>query len=254
MGIINANNGGQQLKAPRMQLNGQNQVIAAEPAEQDARARPDPKHPPTKPDGADTQDLMMQGGPSGLLPAVAPPPFPSKAYSIVDDPLTDHIVRWSGPDSFLVADPGEFSAKVLPMYFKHNNLSSFVRQLNIYGFCKVSSGAWEFANPHFRKGYPERMVDIRRRKSQKDAEQAHSGQQLAITAACKSEPTASMPPYPASPPAQVPPPDLVLLLSLSGLPAEAGAVSPNVDRGSPLAPSKSALISDDPGFYVERTA
>ena len=55
----------------------------------------------------------MQGGPPGLLPAVAPPPFLSKAYSIVDDPLTDHVVRWSGPDSFLVADPGEFSAKVI---------------------------------------------------------------------------------------------------------------------------------------------
>ena len=37
-------------------------------------------------------------------------------------------------DSILVTDQGKFSREVLPRYFKHDNIRSFIRQLNIYGF------------------------------------------------------------------------------------------------------------------------
>lgn len=62
-----------------------------------------------------------------------PPPFLTKTYDIVDDVSTDEIVSWSrGNNSFVVWDPQAFSISLLPKYFKHNNFSSFVRQLNTY--------------------------------------------------------------------------------------------------------------------------
>jgi len=94
-----------------------------------------------------------------------PPPFLTKTFEMVDDPATDSIVSWSGDDSFVVKDPGEFSTNILPCYFKHNNLSSFVRQLNIYGFRKVNSDCWEFAHPNFRRGWFGLLKDIKRRKT-----------------------------------------------------------------------------------------
>ncbi|CAL9102214.1 unnamed protein product [Musa acuminata var. zebrina] len=61
------------------------------------------------------------------------PPFLSKTYELVDDPALDAVLSW-GPAgrSFVVWDPVEFARVVLPRHFKHNNFSSFVRQLNTY--------------------------------------------------------------------------------------------------------------------------
>lgn len=65
------------------------------------------------------------------------PPFLSKTFDLVDDPSLDLIISWgSTGGSFVVWDPVEFSRLVLPRNFKHNNFSSFVRQLNTYvGIC-----------------------------------------------------------------------------------------------------------------------
>lgn len=77
--------------------------------------------------------------PTPMQNANAPPPFLSKTYDMVDDPSTDAIVSWSATNnSFVVWDPPEFARDLLPKFFKHNNFSSFVRQLNTY-VCSLSS-------------------------------------------------------------------------------------------------------------------
>lgn len=61
------------------------------------------------------------------------PPFLSKTFDLVDDPSLDPIISWgSRGESFVVWDPLEFARLILPQNFKHNNFSSFVRQLNTY--------------------------------------------------------------------------------------------------------------------------
>ena len=63
----------------------------------------------------------------------APPPFLSKTYDMVDDPSTNSIVSCSPTNnSFVVWNPPEFARDLLPKYFKHNNFSIFLRQLNTY--------------------------------------------------------------------------------------------------------------------------
>ncbi|KAJ5273984.1 hypothetical protein N7478_009109 [Penicillium angulare] len=109
-------------------------------------------------------------------PKVVQTAFIHKLYNMLEDNTIQHLISWSGTnDSFVMSPTSEFS-KVLAQYFKHTNISSFVRQLNMYGFHKVSdvfhtgspdSALWEFkhGNGNFKRGDLVGLREIKRRAS-----------------------------------------------------------------------------------------
>ncbi|XP_047312002.1 heat shock factor protein HSF24-like [Impatiens glandulifera] len=98
-------------------------------------------------------------------PRSAPAPFLTKTYDLVDDPSSDDVVSWNEDGTtFVVWKTADFAKDMLPNFFKHNNFSSFVRQLNTYGFKKIVPDKWEFSNDNFKKGQKHQLIKIRRRK------------------------------------------------------------------------------------------
>jgi hypothetical protein len=64
---------------------------------------------------------------------------------------------------FRVFDPDRFADDILPRYYRHNKLASFMRQLNFYGFKKVNQGddLGAYYHPLFIRGARELLKDIK---------------------------------------------------------------------------------------------
>jgi len=114
---------------------------------------------------------MVGGGSGSALDSVSSSnmaPFLTKLFQIVSAPATDRCIMWTARgDSFVISDPDSFARDILPTYFKHNNIRSFVRQLNTYGFRKrtnISSTDehLEFFHEKFRRDQPALLMQIKR--------------------------------------------------------------------------------------------
>ncbi|KAI5090790.1 heat shock factor protein 2, partial [Silurus meridionalis] len=105
------------------------------------------------------------------------PAFLTKLWTLVEDSDTNEFICWSQEgNSFLVLDEQRFAKEILPKFFKHNNMASFVRQLNMYGFRKVMhidtgivkqerDGPVQFQHPYFRNGRDDLLENIKRKVS-----------------------------------------------------------------------------------------
>ncbi|KAG2137667.1 HSF-type DNA-binding-domain-containing protein [Suillus cothurnatus] len=106
--------------------------------------------------------------------------FVTKLYQMINDAKSQHFITWTDlGTSFVVSNIGEFSRSILGSHFKHNNFSSFVRQLNMYGFHKINrtpraqrtsttSQTWEFSHPKFLRARPDLLDAIKRKALEPD--------------------------------------------------------------------------------------
>ncbi|CAK80365.1 unnamed protein product (macronuclear) [Paramecium tetraurelia] len=92
--------------------------------------------------------------------------FILKTYNILENNIYEDIVSWNEDGlSFTVKNTSQFSSIVLPIHFKHQNFSSFIRQLNMYDFHKSRGGIVnEFKNEYFQKGRKDLLHQIKRKQ------------------------------------------------------------------------------------------
>ncbi|EJF58107.1 hypothetical protein DICSQDRAFT_139749 [Dichomitus squalens LYAD-421 SS1] len=111
--------------------------------------------------------------------------FVTKLYQMINDPKSSQFINWTEHGtSFVVSNVGEFSRTILGSHFKHNNFSSFVRQLNMYGFHKINRTpraqrtsaevqTWEFSHHKFLRGRPDLLEEIKRKALEPDPSLKH---------------------------------------------------------------------------------
>lgn len=95
-----------------------------------------------------------------------PQRFILRLYSVVASEDAPSI-SWSlSGSSFLITDKPAFTRETMPKLCKTDDYSTFVRQLNNYGFTKVKPNLTqfdEFSNPHFVRDRPDLLPMIRRK-------------------------------------------------------------------------------------------
>ena len=99
------------------------------------------------------------------------PAFLEKLFDILEDvnnAYTQYISWQPDGNSFIIKRVNEFSEVVLPKYFKHSNIQSYIRQLNMYGFSKTrhDSNHHEFTHKLFQRGRRDLLPFIRRKTQQ----------------------------------------------------------------------------------------
>ncbi len=99
--------------------------------------------------------------------------FLSKLYDILNIKNYEKIIHWSeNGQEIVISNMVNLSNVILPKYYKHKNYTSFVRQLNMYGFKKIKSKPGEdeerFEHSEFKRSCTKENVQkISRKKKSK---------------------------------------------------------------------------------------
>ncbi len=105
------------------------------------------------------------------------PNFLLKLYTILETPEYKNIINWSEDGKyFSIINLHDFTENILPKFYKHNNFSSFVRQLNMYDFHKKRSNQNEhiFQHPKFIKGNQDLIKTIKRKNKKENIQEQNN--------------------------------------------------------------------------------
>ncbi|CAD8053117.1 unnamed protein product [Paramecium primaurelia] len=88
-------------------------------------------------------------------------------YQILENQEYENTIRWNDlGDKFIILDKATFIQKILPKYYRHQKYSSFLRQLNLYGFqrtCTERNNSCYY-NTQFTKYNPNLQMKKKQRK------------------------------------------------------------------------------------------
>ena len=74
-----------------------------------------------------------------LTPLGCMPSFPATLHAILNREELAGVISWMPHGrSWRVWKPREFEVRVIPLYFNHNKYSSFIRQAEEWGFCRIT--------------------------------------------------------------------------------------------------------------------
>jgi hypothetical protein len=102
-------------------------------------------------------------------------PFPEKMHRMLEgterEGLTDVVSFFSHGRAFAIHKPRRFVSEVMLRYFRQTRLTSFQRQLNLYGFRRISQGPDNGGYYHelFLRGRPGLCVNMKRTKVKGEA-------------------------------------------------------------------------------------
>lgn len=94
-------------------------------------------------------------------------PFPGKLMEVLNRTDLAEIIEWMPHGrAFLVKQPKTFASQVLPRFFKQSKYLSFTRQLNLWGFKRITRGKDMGAYYHeiFLRGRPHLAMRMKRQK------------------------------------------------------------------------------------------
>ena len=95
-------------------------------------------------------------------------PFPEKLMEMLSNETESQtVVGWLPHGrAFIVRKPKAFTSEIMPKYFRQTKLTSFQRQLNLYGFRRITQGADAGAYYHelFLRGRPQLCMRMNRQK------------------------------------------------------------------------------------------
>lgn len=171
----------------------------------------------------------------GRQPNLKRSAFVHKLYAMLSDQTLSGLIWWTRTDldgTFAVLPCADFCT-ALTKYFKHGNIASFVRQLHMYGFHKVSDDntsmyptqsrlMWEFKHSSgiFKKGDEDSLAFIKRRSSSNSSKFSNTTTTSPLLQNGPPTPTPQVFPVPMLMPQVYPPLSFNQLLDSSRMAAE----------------------------------
>mmetsp|Transcript_52167 Transcript_52167/g.156565 ORF Transcript_52167/g.156565 Transcript_52167/m.156565 type:complete len:809 (-) Transcript_52167:208-2634(-) len=94
-------------------------------------------------------------------------PFPEKLHDMLSANTETDVIDWAPHGRcFVIKKPKVFAATIMPKHFKHTKITSFQRQLNLYGFKRITKGKDRGAYYHelFLRGRAKLSTKMRRQR------------------------------------------------------------------------------------------